>query len=45
MRTSLNIKNQINFNTKQKYKTIYLDPPWPERGGARLSVAQTNTTI
>lgn len=36
MRTSLNIKNQINFNTKQKYKTIYLDPPWPERGGGKI---------
>lgn len=24
------------FNTDKKYKTIYLDPPWPERGGGKI---------
>lgn len=24
------------FNTDKKYKTIYLDPPWMERGGGRI---------
>ena len=24
------------FNTEKKYKTIYLDPPWPERGGGKI---------
>ena len=24
------------FNTDNKYKTIYLDPPWEERGGGKI---------
>jgi N6-adenosine-specific RNA methylase IME4 len=24
------------FNTNKKYKTIYIDPPYPERGGGRI---------
>lgn len=24
------------FNTTKKYKTLYLDPPWPERGGGKI---------
>ena len=24
------------FNTDKKYKTIYLDPPWEEKGGGRI---------
>lgn len=24
------------LNTKLKYKTIYIDPPWPESGGGRI---------
>lgn len=24
------------FNTNKKYKTIYLDPPWMERGGGKI---------
>lgn len=24
------------FNSTTKYKTIYLDPPWPERGGGKI---------
>lgn len=26
------------FTTGNKYKTIYADPPWMERGGVRSSV-------
>lgn len=26
---------KINF-PKNKYKTIYADPPWPEQGGGRI---------
>lgn len=29
-----------------KYRTIYIDPPWPERGGAAKSNAErTSTTV
>lgn len=24
------------YNTTQKYKTLYIDPPWPERGGGKI---------
>ena len=24
------------YNTTNKYKTIYIDPPWPERGGGKI---------
>jgi N6-adenosine-specific RNA methylase IME4 len=24
------------YNTSKKYKTLYIDPPWPERGGGRI---------
>ena len=24
------------YNPPQKYKTLYLDPPWPERGGGKI---------
>lgn len=24
------------FNTTKKYKTLYLDPPWPEKGGGKI---------
>lgn len=24
------------YNTDNKYKTIYIDPPWPERGGGKI---------
>lgn len=24
------------FETERKYKTIYADPPWPERGGGKI---------
>lgn len=24
------------YNTNQKYKTIYLDPPWQEKGGGKI---------
>ena len=24
------------YNTDLKYKTIYIDPPWPERGGGKI---------
>lgn len=24
------------YNTAQQYKTIYIDPPWPEKGGGRI---------
>ena len=24
-----------------KYRTIYIDPPWPERGGVRYAGEQT----
>ena len=23
------------YNTSQKYKTLYIDPPWPEQGGGK----------
>lgn len=24
------------YNTTKKYKTIYLDPPWMEKGGGKI---------
>ena len=24
------------YNTEKKYKTLYIDPPWPERGGGKI---------
>lgn len=24
------------FNTQKRYKTIYLDPPWYEKGGGKI---------
>jgi N6-adenosine-specific RNA methylase IME4 len=24
------------YNTTKKYKTLYIDPPWPERGGGKI---------
>ena len=24
------------YNTDRKYKTIYLDPPWEEKGGGKI---------
>ena len=24
------------YNTNRKYKTIYIDPPWPEQGGGKI---------
>ncbi len=24
------------YNTDKKYKTIYIDPPWMERGGGKI---------
>lgn len=24
------------YTTSQKYKTLYIDPPWPERGGGKI---------
>lgn len=24
------------YNTGRKYKTIYIDPPWPEKGGGKI---------
>ena len=24
------------FNTDKKYKTIYIDPPWEEKGGGKI---------
>ena len=24
------------YNTKKRYKTLYIDPPWPERGGGQI---------
>ena len=29
------VNGMIDF-PQQKYKTIYIDPPWPERGGGRI---------
>lgn len=28
-----------------KYRTIYIDPPWPERGAAKSSAERTSTTV
>lgn len=27
-----------------KYRTIYIDPPWPERGAAKSNVERISTT-
>ena len=32
------------FTTDNKYKTIYADPPWMERGGVKSSVELMLTT-
>ena len=24
------------FNTERRYKTIYIDPPWEEKGGGKI---------
>ena len=24
------------YNTKRKYRTIYIDPPWEEKGGGKI---------
>lgn len=26
------------YTTDKKYKTIYIDPPWPERGGGKIKM-------
>ena len=30
------------YNTTKKYKTIYVDPPWPERGGGKIKRGADN---
>lgn len=29
-------RNKMPWNNQRKYKTIYSDPPWPERGGGKI---------
>ena len=26
------------YTTDKKYKTIYIDPPWPEHGGGKIKM-------
>lgn len=35
--TALDMSEPVDiYNTNRKYKTIYADPPWPERGGGKI---------
>lgn len=35
--TGLDISEPVDiYNTNRRYKTIYVDPPWPERGGGKI---------
>lgn len=33
------------FNTDKKYKVIYADPPWNERGGGKIKVVFVRETF
>lgn len=43
-RVPLKMKVDI-FNTDRKYKTIYADPPWMERGVENISVELTTIIL